>query len=173
MAGIRKTRSDAQRSFWRAYTLSDPDRPCPRCAYSLVGLEATSARCPECGRELTVADRLAEYRFLPVWDSVRTICALPAAGAMVMLLLLAVTFLVGEGLVVVAAVVAGGCWLVSGAVMTLSLIMELLRTRSLRRGVQQREHEFRIFIAAIGLAVVMVVPVLGLAALFAIAGVGR
>lgn len=157
------SRSGEHRSFWREYTLSDPDKPCPRCSYSLVGLDSAAARCPECGWELTLADRLAEYRFQPVWESVRTICALPAASAMVMLLLLFATSFLGEGLLLIGVFAAGGCWLVSGAIMTIALLGQLVHQRALRQGVQRQEHVFRVFIASVGLVVIMVMPVLILA----------
>lgn len=162
-----------RRSFWREYTLTDPDKPCPRCAYSLVGLHASASRCPECGWELTSAERLAEYRFLPIWESVRTICALPAACAMSMLLLLAVTFLTGVDLLILMVVIAGGCWLVSGAVTAFVLLAELVRWRRLRSGVQRREHLFRVWIAAVGLALVMFTPYILIVFTFGVLGDGR
>lgn len=165
--------TQSSRSFWQPYTIVDPDKPCPRCAYSLVGLQASASRCPECGWELTIAERLAEYRFLPIWESVRTICALPAACAMSMLLLLAVTFLTGVDLLIVMVVIAGGCWLVSGAVMAFVLLTELLHWRRLRSGVQRREHLFRVGITAMGLALVMVVPYVLVVLAFGILSGGR
>jgi len=173
MSGSELDAPRNRRSFWQPYTIVDPDKPCPRCAYSLVGLHASASRCPECGWELTAAERLAEYRFQPVWESVRTMCALPAACAMSMLLLLAVTLLTGADPLIIVVVITGCCWLVSGAVMAISLLSELLCWRKLRSGVQRREHLFRVGIAAVGLALVMFTPYVLLVLTFGILGGGR
>jgi hypothetical protein len=45
--------------------LADNDAPCPVCEYNLRGL--TTASCPECGRELTLADVSAPRRVRPGW----------------------------------------------------------------------------------------------------------
>lgn len=147
-----------RQSFWRSYIVVDSEKPCPACGYSLAGLEFAAAKCPECGRELSAEDHRAEYRFRPVWESVRDVCVLPVIAASIMLLSSAVALLIDDGVAGVVMFIAGACWLLSGGVMALYLLAEGLRAREFRSRVQRTEHLARVGYAACGLIAAMIAP---------------
>ena len=155
-----------QRSFWKPYTIVDRACPCPTCGYSLAGLNETVARCPECGRELSLYDRVAEYRFKPVWHSVRDVCVWPAlaAGALLLLDVLSIAKRGGFASFLPAAIAI--VWLLGGMGLALQLILECLRTRTLRRGRLRSEHLARIGYAGAGLFLVMVLPAAAMVFMF-------
>lgn len=159
------------RRFWQPYIVIDPESPCPKCGYSLAGLPNTTAMCPECGRELTRDDRIAEYRFRPAWESVWEVCVLPGIAASIMLLMGFVAFAIESHAAVIVMLIAGSCWLLTGGIHGVYLVAEAARVGGLRRGRQRIEHLIRLGFAATGLVLVMIVPMLGVACILWIARV--
>jgi hypothetical protein len=151
-----------RRSFWQPYTVIDPLIPCPSCGYSLVGLESGASNCPECGRELTPNDRVAEYRFHSVWHSVLEGPFLAGVIGLVMVISLAVGKTWSFDPLEMVFFLSGIAWLSASIVQWTSVFSAGVHTRRLRPGLHRTEHLVRLGYVAGGTVIVTIGPVVGI-----------